>query len=87
MSHYTWDISLLSGPYITRFIMGMGLLDAINGAEKIIVPSPLSLEMMPLMWMVRRYRDGVYVMIMPTPELAEVEDDASEGSQPALKQQ
>lgn len=28
------------GPYITRLIMGMGLVDAIRGVEKIIIPSP-----------------------------------------------
>lgn len=76
---------IFSGAYITRLIMDMGLLDAVRGAEKIIVPSPLSLETMRLMGMIRRYRLGVYVMVMPPLETAE--GDEVEGPQPALEPQ
>lgn len=80
-------IVLSSGPYITQLTIGMGLLDAIRGAEKMIVPSPFGLETIRLMNMIRRYRDGVYVMIMPSPEIFKVETDAAEGSQPAQEPQ
>lgn len=56
---------LFSGPYITRLIMGMGLLDAIRGIEKTIAPAPLGLETMRMMGMIRRYLDGVSVLNMP----------------------
>lgn len=74
---------LFSGLYITRLIMGMGLMDPIQGAEKIIVPSTLGLEDMRLMGMIKRYRDEVYVMITATPEIAKGEGNAGEGSQHA----
>lgn len=67
--------------------MVMGLLDAIRGAENIIVPSLLGLETMRLMGMIRKYRDRVYVMIIHLPEKAEGEGDAAEGSQPAFEPQ
>lgn len=68
------------GSYITGLIMGMGLLDVIRGAKKIIVLSPLSLQTMILRGMVRKYIDGIYVMIMHPPKLAEGERDEVGGS-------
>lgn len=35
---------IFSRPYITKLIMGMGLLYAIQGAEKTIIPSPLGIQ-------------------------------------------
>lgn len=75
---------LFSGPYITRLIIGIGVMDAIRGAEKIIISSPLGLETMRLMDMIRRYRDGVNVINMPPLEPVEGQRDATEGLQPAL---
>lgn len=60
--------------------MGIGLLDAIRGAKKIIIQSPLSLETMRLMGIICKYRNGVYVMIVPPLEIAESEGDAAESS-------
>lgn len=77
---YTRVGVLFSGPYITRVIVVMGLMDVIRGAEKIRVPSPLGLETMHLMGMIRRYGDRVYVMIMSPLELAEGEGDTAKGS-------
>lgn len=52
-----------------------------QGAEKMIVSSPLGIEIIRLMGMVRRFRLGVYTMIMPPPEIAKGEWEAVEGSQ------
>lgn len=71
----------ISGPYITRLILGMGLLDAIRGAEKIIIPSPLGLDMIILMGLLRRHRPGVYILPTSTPEIVEGEDHTADRSQ------
>lgn len=67
--------------------MGMGLMDAIIGAKKIIVPYHPGLETMRLMGIVRRYRNGIYVMILPPQEPAKGERDEAEGSQHAPQPQ
>lgn len=74
---------LFVGLYITRLVVGMGLLKAISGAEKTIIPSPFGLETMRLMGMVKRYGPSTYVMIIPLLKEFESESDETEGSQPA----
>lgn len=78
---------LFLGLYITRLIMGMGLLEVIREAKKTIIPCPLGLETIKLMGMVGRYRPSTYVMIMPQPEMAESEGDDGDGSQPTPQPQ
>lgn len=78
---------IFSGVYITRLIIGIGMLDTIRGARKTIIMFPLGLEMMRLLGMVRRYIDGVYVMITLASEPAKGEGDAAEWSQPVPKPQ
>lgn len=63
----------------------MGLIEAIRVAEKIIEPSPLGLDTICMMGMIRRYKDRVYVMIMPPLETVENKGDAANGFQPALE--
>lgn len=65
----------------------MGLLNAIRGPEKTIVPAPLGLEIMLMMGMIRWYKDGVYMLNMPPPEPVEIEGDVAEGPQPAQEPQ
>lgn len=84
---YGWISVLFFGPYIMRLIMGMGLLDAIRGDEKAIVPASLGIETMRLMGMVCRHRPGEYILITPALEIAERGEDATEGSQQVLEPQ
>lgn len=60
--------------------MDIGLLYTTRGAKKIILPSSLSLEMMWLMGIIRKYSPGVYGMTRPTPDPAEDDNDAAKGS-------
>lgn len=62
---------IFSGSYITRLIMGIGLIDTIRGTEKIIVQSTLGLKTMRL-------------MIMSPLEMGDGDGNAAEDSQPPL---
>jgi len=77
---------IFCGPYITRLIIGIGLLDTIRGAERTMVPAPLSLETLRQMGLIRRHGERGYIMVMPQPQTITTEDsERTEGSQPALE--
>lgn len=59
----------------------MGLLDAISGANKMIIPVLLGIATMRLIGMVHRCWPEVYVLITHTSEIAEGGDNVAEGSQ------
>jgi len=57
--------AIFSGPYITRLIMGMGLVETIRGAERTMVPAPLSLETLRQMGLIQRRGDSGYIIVIP----------------------
>lgn len=54
----------------------MGLIEAIQGGEKVIVPSPLNLETLRMMGMVKKDASGRYVLVVPSL------DDSDKGDEP-----
>lgn len=54
----------------------MGLIEAIQGGGKVIVPSPLNLETLRMMGMVKKDASGRYVLVVPSL------DDSDKGDEP-----
>lgn len=54
----------------------MGLIEAIQEGEKVIVPSPLNLETLRMMGMVKKDVLGRYVLVVPSL------DDSDKGDEP-----
>lgn len=61
-SHYHHTICLFSSPFVTCLLRGMGMMEAMRGMTKVIIPVPLGLHTLWAMRLVRHLDSRDYVL-------------------------
>lgn len=56
----------------------MGLIEVVHGADKVIIPSPLGLEILCLMGMVKSDAPSRYLLVVLSPDESKDESDELE---------